>query len=375
MRPFIIIRGGGDLATGVAQKFVRSGFRVLILETQEPTAIRRGVSLSEAVYDDEARVEDMLALQIYDPEELESFWQVQPPALPLKRRPLPRSPYPVPDPPCYALPPERPYRIPVLVDPAGDLISDLKPLAVIDATMSKTPVNEPWWRSRYIAPITIGLGPGFTAGGDVDAVIETMRGHDLGRIIFQGSAREDTGVPGEVGGKSAQRVLYAPVSGLLGPVHDLGDRVEEGECIFEMYPCDTNPYLPDSGVRSVMPILLREPVLVTAPFTGILRGLIRTEIWIPKGLKCVDIDPRLDTPYDTISDKARALGGAALEAFLYLLENRMLLSMSDAISSPGIEKEIGPDRWQAKFRGRINDPKTLKRSTFPLAEPWNPDLW
>lgn len=260
MRPeIIVVRGGGDLATGVIQKFYRSGFRLLILETEKPTAIRRTVALCEAVYAGHAQVEDLRCRRIASLEELEGCHQNG--------------------------------VIPLMVDPGGESIRQRKPAAVIDAILAKRNVGT----SRDMAPVTVGLGPGFTAGQDVDAVIETMRGHDLGRLILKGGALPNTGIPGEIGGKSAQRVIHAPVEGTVSHIRRIGDVVEKDEDLFKI-----------SGT------------IVAAPFRGLLRGLIREGFQVPKGMKIADIDPRTDVNFHTISDKARCLGGAALEAYLYL---------------------------------------------------------
>lgn len=259
----VILRGGGDLATGVAQKLFRAGFRVLILETERPTAIRRSVALCEAVYDGQCRVEDIACQRIDSLSACEACWQSG----------------------C----------IPLYVDPAGDSIPLLRPLAVVDAILAKRNLGT----SRDMAPITIGLGPGFTAGGDVDAVIETMRGHDLGRLILHGAARPNTGIPGEIGGQSALRVLHAPVAGIVHHIRHLGDIVNGGEPLFT---------IGDETLR--------------APFSGLLRGLIREGLSVPSGMKVADIDPRTDVDWHTISDKARCLGGAVLEALLYLKKQK-----------------------------------------------------
>lgn len=261
----IIIRGGGDLATGVVQKFHRSGFPVLILETNFPTAIRRNVSLCEAIYDNEAEVEDMICRRINDISEIEN---------------------------C-----QKNGEIPIMVDPNGRYIKKLKPAAVIDSILAKRNLGT----TIDMAPITIGLGPGFFAGSDVHAVIETKRGHNLGRLILEGSAIPNTGIPGEIGGKSLERVIKSPASGEVKHIRKIGDIVEEGEDIFEV-----------SGI------------FVKAPFKGLLRGLIREKIFIEKGTKSADIDPRTDVDWNGISDKARCLGGAALEAYLYLSKENNL---------------------------------------------------
>jgi xanthine dehydrogenase accessory factor len=254
----IVVRGGGDLATGVAQKFFRAGFPVAILETPAPGAIRRSVALCEAAYDGFARVEDMNCRRVSGIDELEDCWRAE--------------------------------MIPLLIDPAGETIKQIRPSAVIDAILAKRNLGT----HRGMAPITIALGPGFCAGEDVDVVIETMRGHDLGRLIFKGYAMANTGIPGEIGGKSGQRVIHAPASGTVIHKKRIGDIVENGEVLFTI-----------NGTE------------VRAPFTGLLRGLIREGVETPKGMKVADIDPRTDVDWQTISDKARCLGGAALEAYFF----------------------------------------------------------
>lgn len=255
----IVVRGGGDLATGVVQKFVRAGFPVCILEVEQPTAIRRNVALCEAVYQQSATVEDVTCRRANTIDEIKACHQKGEAAL--------------------------------LVDPKGEWIKRLRPAAVVDAILAKRNLGT----HRGMAPITIGLGPGFCAGQDVDAVIETMRGHDLGRLILQGGALPNTGVPGEIGGKSAQRVIHAPCEGTVQHIKKIGDVVRQGEGLFTI-----------------------DDKLVIAPFTGLLRGLIRQGLHVPKGMKVADVDPRVDVQWNSISDKARCLGGAALEAYLYL---------------------------------------------------------
>lgn len=255
----VVVRGGGDLATGIVQKLYRAGMPVLILEIETPLAIRRTVSLCEAVYDGKTEVEDVVCRHVKSDSEIHA---------------------------CLLA-----GEVPLLIDPAGEAIERLKPLAVVDAILAKKNLGT----HREMAPITIGLGPGFEAGKDVDVAVETMRGHNLGRLIFQGCPLENTGIPGEIGGKGAARVIHAPVDGEVKHVKAIGDVVEQGEVIF---------YLNDTPV--------------CAPFTGLLRGLIREGMFVEKGTKSADVDPRIDVDYHTISDKARCLGGAVLEAVLYL---------------------------------------------------------
>ncbi|MCL2271075.1 MAG: selenium-dependent molybdenum cofactor biosynthesis protein YqeB, partial [Treponema sp.] len=181
--------------------------------------------------------------------------------------------------------------IPLIIDPSGESVRAIQPAAVIDAIIAKRNMGT----NRSMAGITIALGPGFCAGEDVDVVIETMRGHDLGRLILRGSAKPNTGIPGDLGGRSVQRVLYAPASGTVMHNKRIGDIAECGETLFTV-----------GGTQ------------VNAPFTGLVRGLIREGITAFKGMKAADIDPRTDVDWRTISDKARSLGGAALEGYFYL---------------------------------------------------------
>jgi len=253
------VRGGGDLATGVVQKFYRAGFPVVILETSAPTAIRRAVALCEAVYDGSARVEDVRCRKVSGVDELEACWQAE--------------------------------TVPLLIDTVGDTIKDIRPDAVIDAILAKRNLGT----NCGVANITIALGPGFCAGKDAHAVIETMRGHNLGRLILHGSAQPDTGVPGEIGGKGNDRVLRAPTTGTVAIQKQIGEIAQQGDVVFMV-----------------------DGQAVCAPFTGLIRGMIRGGMNVPKGMKTADIDPRIDIDAHAISDKARCLGGAALEAYFYL---------------------------------------------------------
>ena len=260
----VIIRGGGDLATGVAVRLFRAGFSVIILEIDHPTVIRLPVSFARAVYEGEAIIEGIEAVLISSWEEAEKITKLN--------------------------------KVPVLVDPKGSCIKKLSPTVLVDAILAKrnlgTKINQ--------APLVIGLGPGFTAGKDVDAVIETKRGHNLGRVIYQGQTVPDTGVPGEVGGESKRRLLRAPVDGKIIPLHKIGDLVKAEEVIAEV-----------------------EGVPLKAEISGVLRGLIYPKSWVTKGMKVGDIDPRGTREYCfTVSDKARSIGGAVLEAICAYLNKR-----------------------------------------------------
>lgn len=259
--PIVVVRGGGDLATGIVQKLSRAGFRVLVTEVPQPLAIRRTVALCEAVYTGLQRVEDITARKIADIDEAPPVWA--------------RG------------------EVPLMVDPVCACLQTLRPDALVDAIIAKRNVGT----HKGMADIVVALGPGFCAGKDAHAVIETMRGHSLGRLILDGEALANTGIPGELGGKSAERVVHAPAAGAVRHIRKIGDRVEKGETIF---------MIGDTPVAS--------------PLDGTLRGLITEGLVVQKGLKCADVDPRPaeDVDCSTISDKARNLGGAVLEAILYL---------------------------------------------------------
>ena len=252
----IIIRGGGDLATGVAVRLFRAGFSVMILEVDHPTVIRLPVSFARAVYKSKAIVEEIVAVLIPSWEKAKNT---------IKQG-----------------------KIPVLVDPEGCCIEKFSPAVLVDAILAKRNLGT----RKNQAPLVIGLGPGFTAGRDVDVVIETMRGHNLGRVYYHGQAAPDTGVPGEVGGESIRRLLRAPAEGKITPLHSIGDIVKAGEVIAEV-----------------------EGIPLKAEISGVLRGLIYPQSWVTKGMKVGDIDHRGIREYCfTVSDKARSIGGAVLEA-------------------------------------------------------------
>ena len=267
----IICRGGGDLATGIVHRLFRAGYQVLILETAEPAAIRRQVSFCEAVYEGTATVEGVTAERIYTAKK-QAVEEV-----------LQRG--------C----------IPLLVDPDGRSIEVLKPDVVVDAIIAKKNLGT----TKEMAPLVIGVGPGFTAGVDVDLVIESMRGHNLARILEEGSALPNTGIPGNIGGFTKERVIHAPTEGFIKNIHQIGDVVEAGTEIARIYE-----NMDESGNFS------GASVAVPATITGIIRGLIREGYHFPKGFKIADIDPREGELKNcfTISDKARSIGGSVLEA-------------------------------------------------------------
>lgn len=260
MDKVIVVRGGGDLATGTIHRLWSAGFKVLVLEAEHPAAIRRQVSLCEAVYQGEATVEGLTAVHIDDLSEMDAVWQAG--------------------------------KVPMLVDPEGTCLEKVRPAVLVDAIIAKKNLGT----TRDMAPTTIALGPGFVAGEDVDIVIETVRGHNLARVITAGSAVANTGCPGNIGGYSAERVIHSPAEGVMRNLHAIGDVVEAGDDI---------AYIETA----------QEKVMVKATISGIIRGLIRDGYPVSKGFKIADIDPRREELENCflISDKARAIAGSVLE--------------------------------------------------------------
>ena len=265
MENLIIVRGGGDIATGTIYRLYQCGFQVLVLEIPNPSAIRRNVAFSEAVYQGEQKVEDVTCFLAENLEDAVSMLMEG--------------------------------KLVMLVDPDGESIRKLKPMAVVDGILAKKNLGT----NRSMADITVALGPGFEAGKDVDAVIETMRGHSLGRVIYQGKAMKNTGVPGVIGGYAKERVIHSPAGGKLKNVKKITDLVKQGDIIATI---ETD----------------EESIPVRATIDGLLRGLIRDGYPVIKGFKIADIDPRIDEYENcfTISDKARCIAGGVLEAILHL---------------------------------------------------------
>lgn len=265
----IVVRGGGDLATGVVWRLHATGHRVLVTELSEPLTVRRTVSLSEAVRAGSTTVEGMTGRCVTSPAEIAQAHLDD--------------------------------VVPVLVSPwLPELPGQID--AVIDARLTKRNIDT----SRSDAHFVVGLGPGFTAGVDCDAVVETMRGHRLGRVLWTGTAIANTGVPGLVGGLTNQRVLRASVAGQVQWFVEIGDRVDANQAL---------------GII--------EDSVIAAPFDGIVRGLIHPGTSVALGLKIGDVDPRINefsTPNaaDTISDKALAIGGGVLEAVLAWTSGRFV---------------------------------------------------
>ena len=254
----VLIKGGGEMATGIAHRLNRCHFKVCMTEISHPQAVRREVSFCEAVYDREKTVEGLTARLVDSYDRIPDLWDTG--------------------------------KIPIIVDPEAKVKDFLKPAILVDAILAKKNVG-----TRITdAPLVIGLGPGFYAGRDVHLVIETNRGHNLGRVISKGAAEENTGIPGVIAGFSAERVLRAPADGTLETVRQIGDPVQAGDVVGSV-----------------------EGFQVQAEIKGVIRGLLRdgTSMW--KGMKTGDIDPRgIKEHCYTISDKARAVGGGVLEGIL-----------------------------------------------------------
>ena len=269
----VVIRGAGDLASGVALRLWRAGMDVVLLDVEKPTAIRRTVAFSEAIVHGEQTVEDVTA-RLAAVETVEETLAAG--------------------------------YIPVLVDPEGRSIPKLKPDALVDAILAKRNLGT----EIRDAPVVIGVGPGFTAGVDCHAVVETMRGHSLGRVIREGSAIPNTGIPGLIGGFAGERVLRAPAAGLFHPLRDIGDAVTEGEVLATV-----------------------EGKSMPATLTGILRGILPEGTEVFPGMKAGDIDPRCQRSHCfTASDKALAVGGGVLEA---------ILALTGALRETGIRRAGG----------------------------------
>ncbi len=259
----IVLRGAGDLATGIALRLSHAGMQVVMTDLPRPTAIRRTVSMSQALLHGETWVEDLHAVRAEDPQE----------ARDLLERGV----------------------IPVLADPEGQCIPVLRPSGVVDAILAKRNLG-----TRITdAPAVVGVGPGFTAGEDCHAVVETMRGHTLGRVYYQGSALPNTGIPGLIGGFAGERVLRAPADGVFRQLLEIGVRVRQGDLAGEV-----------DGA----------PMICT--LDGVLRGILADGTEVHRGMKAGDVDPRGKVEHCyTVSDKALAVGGGVLEALLHLWGN------------------------------------------------------
>ncbi len=258
-----VVKGAGDLATGVGWRLFRCGLGVIMTEMESPLVVRRTVAFAEAVYSGTTRVEGVEARRADSAEQAVDLVELG--------------------------------IVPVLVDPGAAVVRRLRPTVVVDAIMAKRNLGT----AMSDAPLVIGLGPGFTAGLDVHAVVETKRGHHLGRVIYSGGAAPDTGIPGPVMGYTVERLLRAPADGVVMPCRSIGQRVEKGEVV---------AWVGGTQVR--------------AELSGLVRGMIKPGLWVRKGTKIGDIDPRgEEAECSTISDKALAVAGGVLEAVFSFLSS------------------------------------------------------
>lgn len=261
----ILIKGAGDIATGIAVRLKNAGMQVVMTEIAIPTTVRRSVAFSRAVYEGSAVVENITAKLVLDFAQIPAVLQQD--------------------------------EIPVLIDPRCEVLKSIHFDAVVDSILAKKNLST----DPTQAPVVIGIGPGFSVPQDCHCVIETQRGHDLGRCIYQGCAAKNTGIPGEIGGYTVERLLRAPCDGIFHPILAIGDAVKAGQTVALV---DDQP--------------------VTAQIDGIVRGLLQDNVPVKAGMKSGDIDPRGCYEHCfTVSDKARAVGGGVLEAILHLgLQNR-----------------------------------------------------
>ena len=264
----VLVRGGGEMASGIAYRLHQCHMKVFITEVSAPTTVRRPVAFAEAAYGGSHIVEGIEAIKVATPEEAYAAWDKG--------------------------------AIPLFVDPQAKVRQLIPPMVLVDAIMAKKNIGT----DKSHAPVVIGVGPGFTAGESVHAVVETNRGHNLGRVLWTGRAEEDTGLPAPVSGYAEERVLRVPRKGYFKALREIGDLVQTGEVVAHV-----------DGAQ------------IHAQICGILRGLLKDGIPVDEGIKAGDIDPRGEREYCyLISDKARAIGGGVLEAILHSLKDLTLSS-------------------------------------------------
>ena len=263
----VIIKGAGDLASGIALRLHHAGFEIAMTEVAAPLSVRRTVCFSQAVYEGRKQVEDLTAVLVRDEAGMKNAFQKK--------------------------------QIAVFVDPGAAIVKSFKPAGLVDAVMAKKNTGT----TITDAPAVICAGPGFTAGLDCHAVIETQRGHTLGRVITEGCALPNTGVPGSIGGYTLERLLRSPADGVFQAIASIGDRVKKGDAV--------------ASVQSPLSPACGEEVLIKAEIDGILRGLLPSGISVTRGMKAGDVDPRCEESHCcSVSDKALAIGGGVLEALL-----------------------------------------------------------
>jgi xanthine dehydrogenase accessory factor len=294
---FVVIKGAGDIASGIALRLRHAGFTIAMTETAAPLAVRRTVAFSQAVYEGRARVEDVTAVLARNGEEMEAAFAQG--------------------------------HIAVFVDPAAEIVRRFRPKALVDAIMAKKNTGT----SITDAPVVVGAGPGFSAGADCHAVVETKRGHTLGRVITTGSALPNTGIPGDIGGYTVERLLRSGADGFFEALAAIGSRVKKGETVARIRRVtapagkgESRSAAEGGESRDAAEAVAGSGaavegggdfVLVCAGLDGIVRGLLPSGIAVTKGLKVGDIDPRCEESHCfTVSDKALAVGGGVLEAIL-----------------------------------------------------------
>ncbi|MBM6820834.1 MULTISPECIES: selenium-dependent molybdenum cofactor biosynthesis protein YqeB [Clostridium] len=259
----ILIKGAGDLATGIAYRLKKSGFDIVMTEIDKPTTVRRTVAFSQAVFDNEIVIEGIKGVKVNNINEI--YKEINQ------------------------------GNIPIIIDEKAEIIKELRPDVVVDAIIAKKNLGT----NIKDAPIVIGVGPGFEAKVDCHLVVETKRGHYLGKVIEEGSAIPNTGVPGNIGGYTKERIIRASSNGKIKPVVSIGDFVKKGDVVAYV-----------DGVE------------VLAQIDGIVRGMLQEGIEVFKGMKSGDIDPRCEKDHCfTISDKGRSIGGGVLEAIMYMKNN------------------------------------------------------
>lgn len=280
----VVIKGAGDLASGIALRLHHSGFDIAMTEIAAPLSVRRTVCFSGAVYQGRAQVEDLCAVLVKGEEELPEAFQNK--------------------------------LIAVFVDPLAEIVKKLRPVVLIDAIMAKKNTGT----AITDAPVVIGIGPGFTAGGDCHAVIETQRGHTLGRVIIAGpgttgSAIPNTGIPGDIGGFTSQRLLRSPADGVFEELVPIGSMVKKGDKVAVIR---STPGTMEAGAKETKVSNCEKTEFpLIAGIDGMLRGLLPSGIAVKRGMKAGDIDPRAERSHCfTVSDKALAIGGGVLEAIL-----------------------------------------------------------
>ena len=260
----ILVKGAGDLATGIAWRLKKAGHSILMTDLKIPTAVRRTVSFSRAIYEGEAEVEGITAVAVGDINEAAAV--------------IARD------------------AIPVIADPEAAIRADFAPDIIVDAIIAKKNTGTKISDAGFV----IGVGPGFTAGVDCHCVVETKRGHYLGKVIWEGSAEPNTGIPGNIGGYTTERIIRAGADGIFTPVRSIGDTVSKGDLLAE------------AG-----------KVPICASIDGMIRGMLQNGVAVTAGMKCGDIDPRCEADHCmTISDKARAIGGGVLEAVSSYIHKR-----------------------------------------------------